>query len=370
MPFEIDFLPVGNGDRSGDAIAVRYGQPGAYTVMVYDGGTKESGEKLVEHIRKHYQTDYVDHVVNSHPDADHASGLSVVLEQLTVGTLWLHRPWHYSHTILEYFKDGRMTNQSLKTRLQDSMANAYQLEQLAIKKGIDIKEPFQGAVIGSFHVLSPDQAWYVHDLIADFEKSPEQKMVEAEAALTPAARLLRILGEAAKKGAAWVAERWDLELLREDVETSAENESCAILYAYMEDHKEGILLTGDAGVKALGKAVDYLDAYNVSAPLSIKLIQVPHHGSRHNVSSSVLGRILGPRLPVKPEKYEKVALVSAGKDSTTHPRKMVVNAFQRRGAKVVATQGMPTRHYRGMPEREGWKAATPLEFFNQVEAWD
>ncbi len=369
MPFEIDFLPVGSGEKSGDAIAVRYGQPDAYTVMVYDGGTKESGEKLVEHIREYYQTDYVDHVVNSHPDADHASGLSVVLEELKVGTLWLHRPWHYSHIILDYFKDGRITSQSLKTRLQEKMATAYQLEQLAIEKGIEIKEPFQGSVIGPFHVLSPDQEWYVHDLIADFEKSPEQKMAEAAAAISPAERLFKVIAEAAKTGAAWVAEKWELELLREDVETTAENESCAVLYAYMEDYKHGILLTGDAGVKALGKAVDYLDAHNVSAPLSIKFIQVPHHGSRHNVSSSVLNRIIGPKLPAKPSTYDKFSLVSAGKDTTTHPRKMVVNAFLRRGAGVYATQGRPIHHNRGMPDR-GWTVATPLEFSNQVEAWD
>jgi hypothetical protein len=27
LGYEIDFLPVGNGDKSGDAIAVRYGVP-------------------------------------------------------------------------------------------------------------------------------------------------------------------------------------------------------------------------------------------------------------------------------------------------------------------------------------------------------
>lgn len=54
--FEIDFLPVGEGERSGDAIAFRYGLPGSYRVMVVDGGTKASGEKLVEHIRLHYGT--------------------------------------------------------------------------------------------------------------------------------------------------------------------------------------------------------------------------------------------------------------------------------------------------------------------------
>ncbi len=47
--YEIDFLPVGNGDRSGDAIAMRYGTPNNYKVIVYDGGTKESGKALVDH---------------------------------------------------------------------------------------------------------------------------------------------------------------------------------------------------------------------------------------------------------------------------------------------------------------------------------
>jgi hypothetical protein len=50
LGYEIDFLPVGNGDKSGDAIAVRYGEPGNYKVMVVDGGTKESGQALVAHI--------------------------------------------------------------------------------------------------------------------------------------------------------------------------------------------------------------------------------------------------------------------------------------------------------------------------------
>ena len=103
--FEIDFLPVGNGERSGDAIAIRYGSPGDYKVLVYDGGTKESGQALVDHIKKYYGTTRVDYVVNSHPDSDHASGLSVVLEQLEIGELWMHQPWKYSSVILDYFKD-------------------------------------------------------------------------------------------------------------------------------------------------------------------------------------------------------------------------------------------------------------------------
>ena len=79
MSFEIDFLPVGNGESSGDAIAVRWGTPSGYQILVYDGGTRESGAALVDHVQQYYGTRRVDHVVSSHPDGDHASGLSVVL---------------------------------------------------------------------------------------------------------------------------------------------------------------------------------------------------------------------------------------------------------------------------------------------------
>ena len=173
--FEVAFLPLGKGERSGDAIGIRFGTPGNYQVLVYDGGTKESGQALVDHIKTYYNTTHVDYVVNSHPDADHSSGLSVVLEQLTVGQVWLHRPWNYSSIILDYFRDSRITDDSLAKRLKVEMSSAYELEQLALKKKISINEPFLGASIGPFVVLSPEQNWYVHTLVPAFEKSPEQK---------------------------------------------------------------------------------------------------------------------------------------------------------------------------------------------------
>jgi beta-lactamase superfamily II metal-dependent hydrolase len=370
VAFEVDFLPVGDGKKSGDAIAVRYGQPGAYTIMIYDGGTQNTGSDLVTHVRQYYGTSYVDHVVNSHPDRDHSSGLSVVMEELQVGTLWMHRPWQYSSVILDYFKDGRITSQSLRDRLQDKMSAAYNLEQIATKRNITIKEPFQGLKIGSFFVLSPDQNWYVHELIADFQKSPEQKMSEAAIAKDSVKlSFLKTAVEAAKKEVTkWVPENWGLELLREDEETSAENDSSIILYAYMEDYRRGIILTGDAGVKGLTKALDYLDSHGVSASTHIKLYQIPHHGGRHNVSTSVLDRLVGPRLATKLAEPEKVAIASASKDSD-YPRNMVRNAFLRRGAKVAATKGTTVRYHYGMPDR-GWSAASFLEFSPQVESWE
>lgn len=397
--FEIDFLPVGNGNRSGDAIAIRFGTSGDYKVLVYDGGTKESGQALVDHIVKYYKTTTVDYVVNSHPDADHASGLSVVLEQLNVGELWIHRPWKYSSIISDYFHDGRITDASLGRRLQDKLSAAYNLEKLALQQGVTIKDPFQGAVIGgTFHVLSPEINWYVHDLIPEFEKSPDKKTNEY-VGLSALAGGLRgaqnralgggLLGEqnralggglratggvlgslldVAARSGSWIMEQWGMETIREEVSTSAENESSVILYAYIDG--KGIMLSGDAGIKALNAVAHYTETNHVSLPQSLTFIQIPHHGSRHNVSPSVLDRIVGPRLSMKPGKTGKIAFVSAGKESTTHPRKVVVNAFVRRGIEVISTEGSPKRHHHNMPPREGWTAAKPLSFSEKVESWD
>lgn len=343
MKYEIDFLPVGNGDKSGDAICLRWEENDIYKVMIIDGGSKESGQKLVDHIKKYYDTTKVDYVINTHPDQDHASGLSVVLEQLDVKELWIHRPWNYTYEIIDYFKDGRITAESLKKRLELSFSYVKPLEEIANTKGITIKEPYQGEMIGIFEVLSPSKAWYLHDLIPDFSKTPDKK----ENIFTEAFESMK------ETVLSWIEEDLHVETLREDGKTSADNESSVILYANIED--KGILLTGDSGIRALNKAYEY------KPHLSNELIfiQVPHHGSRNNVNPDILDKILGEK---GQEKNNKTAFISAGKNSTTHPRQSVVNAFIRRGCKVIETKGESKRHRRGTPDREGWSTAEPLVF--------
>jgi hypothetical protein len=64
MAFEIDYIPVGDEEKGADAIALRFGnltgQRNEQKVIVIDGGFKESGEKLVKHIKDFYNTDHVD----------------------------------------------------------------------------------------------------------------------------------------------------------------------------------------------------------------------------------------------------------------------------------------------------------------------
>lgn len=347
MNYEIEFLPVGNGEKSGDAILVRCGEENDYKIMVVDGGGKESGQALVDHIKNYYKTDYVDYVVNTHPDQDHASGLSVVLEELKVGELWIHRPWEHTSEIIHHFKDGRITENSLKERLQKAFKYVYPLEEMAREKNIKIYEPYQGSKIGEFEVLSPNINWYLYELIPEFNKTPDAK--PATESFTDSLSTL----------ASRVLESFNYEILKEDGETSADNESSVILYANFNG--DGILLTGDSGIRALNKAYNYKPQISDN----LKFVQVPHHGSRRNVSPSILDKILGN----KGQSINKTAFVSASKESTKHPRPIVVNAFIRRGCKVCSTEGNTIMNYQGMPNRDGWSAVTPLEFKEDVEEY-
>lgn len=239
------------------------------------------------------------------------------------------------------------------------------MEELATEKGIPIIEPFRGAAVGNFVVLSPERDWYIHTLVPEFEKSPEQKKQATDAALQI---LVKTFAEAAGKAVSWIAEKWNIETLREDVETSAENESSVVLFGAIDGR--GILLTGDAGVRALSATADFAESQLADLPRSLRFVQVPHHGSRHNVSTSVLDRIVGPRKASNDCVTSKTAFVSAGKESTTHPRKMVVNAFLRRGAKFIATKGQSTWHHYNMPSRDGWVGVDSMPFSERVESWD
>ncbi|EFP0980655.1 ComEC/Rec2 family competence protein [Campylobacter jejuni] len=361
--YEIEFIPVGSG-RSGDAILVRYGVQGNYKIMIVDGGTKESGENLVDHVKKYYKTNYVDYVVNTHPDQDHASGLTKVLNNLEVGELWIHCPWNYAKEIIEfiddeknnYTRDQRITFKSFERRLAGSYYKyAKELENIAKEKNITIKEPYKGCKIGDFEVLSPSRDWHLFDLIINSDKTEGLGKTEDS-------RQKTLLFESLKDKIFNVVENLNIETLKDGGVTSRENESSVILYANFNG--KGILLTGDAGNEALEKAYNF----NPDIYKNLSFIQIPHHGSRKNNSPKILNQIIG-KIGERPEN-SITAFVSAGENDENHPRRMVVNAFIRRGCKVIQTKGKTIQHFKNMPEREGWVSATPLSIFDKVESYE
>lgn len=358
MGYEVDFLPVGNGERSGDSIALRFGDLFGHRqkqrVVVIDGGFKESGEEIVKHIRTYYHTDHVDLVVSTHPDEDHTSGLEVVLNNLHVEMLWMHQPWKHTEDISKLFADGRVTDKSVREALRKSLEAARNLEQLAMRKGIPIVEPFARVSdqTGYLRVLGPTEAFY-ESLLPDFRGTPG-----AKESISPLLKTLGSVREYVQK----VLESWGLETLDDSGETTPENNSSTILLLTIEG--QNLMFNADAGIPALTEVVNRLDMVGFDFS-TLSFIQVPHHGSRRNVGPSILNHLVGPKL--KEQKILKTAFVSASKDGEPkHPSKKVTNAFMRRGAPVHATQGSKKYHYKDAPDR-GWSKSVPLPFYNEVE---
>jgi len=359
--YEIEFLPVGNGEKSGDCILFHYFEDGVEKIIVYDGGTKTSGEAMVAHIKKYYGTEKIDYLINSHPDGDHVSGLIYVLENMEVGEVWIHQPWKYSKEILDLFHDGRMTANSLSERMKEKLRMAHRVYELAEEKSIPVREPYAGAQIGPFTVLSPDKEWYIKTLVPDFSKTPTKAKLVIEKFVDS----IESLAETVKN---LLLEAWGEENLPNNVETSAENDSSVILYADILN--KGFLLTGDSGVMALNQAAEYAENNGLKIKDYIQFVQIPHHGSRRNVSTETLDRLIGSTSSSEHSVLNKTAFVSASTSSTKHPRDRVVNAFMRRGFKVVATKGNTIRKYYKMPERNGWGVAQPLDFSYEVDDTD
>jgi beta-lactamase superfamily II metal-dependent hydrolase len=350
LAFELDFHAVGTGEKSGDAISIRYGRLNSVTnfsqkVIVIDGGTLESGKKLVEHIKTHYKTETVDLVVNTHPDNDHCSGLREVLNKLTVKELWVHTPWNYAKDFVELFKAGRITDNSLKENLKEGLSIAHELEQIAKAKKIPVKEPFTCLSFdnGIFQILGPSENYYT-ELLPNFRSTPAP--VE-EIAISKAF-------SAVKEAIKWVAETIDIETLDETGETSAENNSSAVGLFQFDNKK--ILFTSDTGVPALKRVIDYAKTKAISLT-DLYVLQIPHHGSRRNISPSVLNAIKG-----------NFGFISCAPDGEPkHPSKKVTNALKRRNIRPYSTKGNGICQGHNTELRQGYSVATEIPFYNQVE---
>jgi beta-lactamase superfamily II metal-dependent hydrolase len=355
LPFEIDFLPVGKS--SGDAILVRYGNPlSGYMVHLTDGAYSDTADTIIKHINAWYDGAAIDHMVLSHADDDHATGLVEVLRRHPVRNLWMNRPWLYAKEVIDKFHPN-YTVEGLTAKMRELHPYLVEMEKIANEKKIPIREAFQGTQIGDFRVMAPSRERYLR-LIPELDKTP-QSFADAAKALGG------FITDAAKTAAAWIMESWLGETLGDDLSTSASNETSLIQWANIDNKR--ILLTADVGPEGLNEAANFAEISGVLAPPHF--VQLPHHGSRHNVSRSTLNRWLGDPLPEgSPNRGAAFCSVGEGDGAEKYPRKVVSNAFLRRGYPVHTTKGTGKRHQHQMLGRNGWVASVAVPFSADVEA--
>jgi beta-lactamase superfamily II metal-dependent hydrolase len=344
---EVDFWSVSMTMKSGDAISLRFTDPvtSQNTVVVIDAGYTDFGSELADKIAEFYETRTVDLVISTHPDGDHINGIAKLIETLYLRELLLHRPSSRGYTSDVVGADC-----------------ANELADVAEANGTIVTEPDQGLQRfgGALTILGPSEPFYVEMLQAQMEEEywPTAKKAAAKAL----ERLQAAAKTAIQKIRRIIASDPGETLTDDDGGTTSRNNTSVITLFNLDGHR--LLLTGDAGVPALRGALDFMDTYRLGVnPLSF--VQVPHHGSRHNVDAQLLDRLLGE--PGVAPQNSITAFVSASEKDEDHPHPKVLNAFKRRGCRVQSTEGTDIWHHHNAPTRANYASLEPLPWYEESE---
>jgi beta-lactamase superfamily II metal-dependent hydrolase len=340
--FEIDFLPVGDGETSGDAIAMRFTRPdGELAQIIVDGGFKDDGEALVEHVHAWYGTDtFIDYVFCTHPDKDHIGGLPTVLEELPVGALVIHD--------LAAHGGARLP----------AAQRATELIEAATARGIPWCEGFAGAHAfgGALMIAGPSVEFLEGQVRAEKVKQLVEASIRAGEAPPGHGALAKALRDIQARNAAHpvavVPEETDFD---DDGGTTPCNNRSMILDIRVDSQR--IMLTSDAGVPALNGALDVLADFGRNDRYP-DVVQVPHHGSRHNMDTSTAMRRWGNPDQLAP--LPRRAVVSATKDAPKHPSLLVTNALIRRGYTVGVTEDRVLCVPSWDAPNRGWPSIAPV----------
>jgi beta-lactamase superfamily II metal-dependent hydrolase len=326
---EIDMLALGDAD----SILVTHWVGGRSTRILIDGGTGADADTVIGFLaaREVYA---LDHMVCTHPHNDHAGGLVELIKNysIKIGMSWVHDP---ETAILPIALAQMIKTGSKSKALQEATAAAecgIELRRELKSRNYPLSEPFAGMQIGPLVVCGPSREYYAELVrrMADDQALAEYETASKQQLLKEAFGDLMAEGKAAS--------------LLDNPVTTPENNSSTILATVVNGMKH--VFTGDAGVEAIGRAQV---SYNLS---NCEWLQLPHHGSRHNIT-----------VPLIEYFRPKIAYVSAVGD-IDHPRRAVVNALKATGTTVYSThypEPGHLHHRRGtVPARSGYGQAYPL----------
>jgi beta-lactamase superfamily II metal-dependent hydrolase len=308
---EVDMLSLGDAD----CILVTFWNGFTTHRVLIDGGNKGDAAKVRDFLASRGIT-YIDDVLVTHLHDDHSGGLLELLPDATLGfgKLWCHVPhFHVPNGDMVKVRTAlKMAGSSLEAqKIQKSLGTVESLWTTAERRGIPRDEPFEGKRIGNLVVCSPTVQFYEGLVVemTDVEKIKAEDAAEE--------RYDRQTALEEKLSKALTGDSAAGSSLLTDPHTSPENESSVVTGT--AHNGKVILLTADAGTCAL---TNVARDYKVQ---QVQLFQIPHHGSRRNITQSLID-IFAP----------KIAYVSAI-GNVKHPRRAVVNAFKKAGTQVFGT---------------------------------
>ncbi len=350
MKYEVEMIDV----KAADAFLIHYVEDDGHShIIMVDSGNYDDAGMIINHIRAYYDPvqiggwkGYViDYAIVSHPDDDHIGGYVHMLEDIRDGKLkdirfnsfWVNDPTKH-----EFVPDDVKSVQTQKT-LDERLKCVYDYKEDDSKNLLDLidvvgvhrEEAFAREYLKSpsIKILSPTEEYY-ESLLPKFRnrlkfyralEALEENMYSEEKDTSDSNTLSKTLDDASDDG-------------------SAHNQS-SIVFLLETDDGEKFLFTGDAGRDAFNHVPQEL----LASFKGVKWMKVPHHGSKHNLDTTII-RHVNP----------KVAYISTEKEGTYLSR-CTVFALKKNNTKVYSTsQNRSSIRHGAIKQRDGWGDIDPM----------
>jgi beta-lactamase superfamily II metal-dependent hydrolase len=350
MRYEIEMLDV----KAADAFLIHYVEDnGCSHIIMVDSGNYSDADKIIRHIRAYYDTvkinnwtGYViDYAVVSHPDDDHIGGFVHMLENIRDGRLkdfrfnafWINDPTKH-----EFVPDDVVGVRTQKT-LDAKLKSVYDYKEDASKNLLDLID-----LVG---------VWREEAFAREFMRSPKitilSPTVEYYESLLPKFRnrlkfhwALEALEE---NGYSEDNDTSDTQSLSRTLDNASDDNSAhnqsSIVFLLETDNGKKYLFTGDAGRDAFNHVPQEL----LGSFKGVDWMKVPHHGSKHNLDSSIIKHV-----------NPKVAYISTEKTGK-YLNLCTVFALKKNNTEVYSTsQNRSSVRHGAIKTRNGWTKMAPM----------
>lgn len=298
MPnYEVHYLDVADAD----SIIIRYDNGQNKYIVLIDAGNVGDSDKIKSYIWNHWETYTIDLAICTHPDSDHKGGFFGLLNdyKITIKEFWINSP---DNVISELGYSQFYTGKSWLSHCRECYAHptdtaSPNLVSLALNKCTKVLPAYKGKVHSEIpiSVVAPTENFYYPLAIEILKGNKRVKDVDN----TEYEDVGQFSSTEAKSS------------IDTEPDDSSPTNAGSIILLFEPVKGCKFLLLGDANRAAI------TDALANNNNLSGCRIKVPHHGSKHNLTSSLIDELT-----------PCCAIISA-KGTMKHPSRGIVHCLSK-----------------------------------------